>query len=71
MVRAEEDYQRLLSAYVALARDEHSHEVALAMVGADMERARATLQGLTGQLPFARKAAMLGRTGRPMMEQRS
>lgn len=70
VIRAEQDYRRLLSAYLALARDEHGHDVALAMVGADMERAHATLQGLTAQ-PSTRKPAVPGRSGRRMMEQGS
>jgi hypothetical protein len=52
VARAQEDYQRLRSAYLELVGQEHS-EVALAMVGADMDRAHAALQALTGlrQLP--------------------
>jgi hypothetical protein len=54
LARAEEDYQRLRSAYLELAQQEHGHEVALAMLGADMNRAHANLQQLVGlrQLPF-------------------
>lgn len=54
VVRAEEDYQRLRAAYLELARREHGHDVALSMVGADMDRAHAKLQSLSGlrQLPF-------------------
>lgn len=52
--RAEADYLRLRRAYLDLASGERN-EVALAMVGADMERAHATLQGLSGlrPLPFS------------------
>jgi hypothetical protein len=50
--RAEEDYHRLRGAYVELAKSEPGHEVALAMVGADMDRAHAHLQFLIG-LPRA------------------
>lgn len=54
LARAEEDYQRLRAAYVEIARNEPGHEVALAMVGADMDRAHAHLQALIGQprMPF-------------------
>jgi hypothetical protein len=48
LARAEEDYQRLRAAYVEIARNEPGHEVALAMVGADMDRAHAVLQSLIG-----------------------
>lgn len=53
IARAEDDYRRLRAAYVELARTQHS-EVALAMVGADMDRAHAALQSLSGlrRLPF-------------------
>lgn len=47
--RAEADYQRLRQAYLELARGDHN-EVALAMVGADMERAHALRQGGQRQL---------------------
>lgn len=52
--RAESDYQRLRAAYLEVARNEPGHEVALAMVGADMDRAHARLQSLMGlpRLPF-------------------
>ena len=54
LARAEEDYQRLRAAYVDIARNEPGHEVALAMVGADMDRAHAVLQSLIGlpRMPF-------------------
>lgn len=48
VARAEEDYHRLRAAYLEIARNEPGHEVALAMVGADMDRAHAHLQGLIG-----------------------
>lgn len=48
--RAEEDYERLRTAYVEAARNEPGHEVALAMIGADMDRAHAHLQLLIGSL---------------------
>lgn len=54
LARAEEDYSRLRAAYVKIAHDEAGHEVALAMVGADMDRAHAMLQSLIGlpRMPF-------------------
>lgn len=54
VARAEEDYQRLRAAYVEIAHNEPGHEVALAMVGADMDRAHAVLQSLIGlpRMPF-------------------
>jgi len=54
VARAEADYQRLRAAYLEIARNEPGHEVALAMIGADMDRAHAHLQSLIGlpQLPF-------------------
>lgn len=54
VARAEEDYERLRAAYVEVARNEPGHEVALAMVGADMDRAHAHLQVLIGlpRMPF-------------------
>lgn len=54
VARAEGDYQRLRAAYLEIARTEPDHEVALAMIGADMDRAHAHLQILIGlpKLPF-------------------
>jgi hypothetical protein len=54
LARAEQDYQRLRAAYLELATRERGNEVALAMVGADMDRAHANLQSLTGlpTLPY-------------------
>lgn len=54
LARAEEDYQRLRAAYVEVARDEPGHEVALAMIGADMDRAHSVLQSLIGlpRMPY-------------------
>ena len=48
VARAEGDYQRLRAAYLEIARNEPGHEVALAMIGSDMDRAHATLQALSG-----------------------
>ncbi len=57
VARAEGDYQRLRAAYLEVARHERHHEVALAMLGADMDRAHARLQTLLGlpRLPFTRE----------------
>ena len=54
--QADGDYQRLRFAYLDVARTEPEHEVALAMIGADMDRAHARLQALTGlpRLQFSR-----------------
>ena len=54
VARAEEDYERLRTAYLEIARNEPGHEVAMAMIGADMDRAHAHLQILVGlpQMPF-------------------
>ncbi len=46
---AQADYQRLRHAYAKVARDEPGHEVAFAMIGADMDRAYARLQMLLGR----------------------
>ena len=52
--RAEADYERFRNAYLEIARNEPGHEVGLAMIGADMDRAHARLQALIGlpKLPF-------------------
>lgn len=47
VARAEGDYRRLRAAYMDLGRGD-ANEVALAMVGADMERAQVSLQRLSG-----------------------
>lgn len=54
VARAEEDYHRLRAAYVEVAKHEPGHEVALAMIGCDMDRAHARLQALIGlpRMPF-------------------
>src|SRR5437868_10640138 len=61
--RAEADYQRLRAAYLEIARNEPGHEVALAMVGADMDRAHAQLQALIGlpRLPFTHEPSIVVR----------
>ena len=40
VARADADYQRLRNAYMEIAQSDPTHEVALAMIGADMDRAR-------------------------------
>ena len=54
VARADADYQRLRNAYMEIAQSDPTHEVALAMIGADMDRAHARLQALIGlpRLPF-------------------
>ena len=61
--RAEEDYQRLRAAYLEIAKSEPGHEVALAMIGADMDRAHAHLQALIGlpRLPFTHEPSTVVR----------
>lgn len=62
IARAEEDYRRLRCAYLELAKTQHN-EVALAMIGADMDRAHAALQSLSGlrQLPFTHEPTIVVR----------
>ncbi len=61
--RAESDYQRFRAAYLDIARNEPGHEVALAMIGADMDRAHARLQALIGlpKLPFTHEPSTVMR----------
>jgi len=63
VARADADYQRLRAAYLEVARNEPGHEVALAMIGADMDRAHARLQALIGlpRLPFANEPSAVVR----------
>ena len=63
VARAEADYQRLRAAYLEVARNEPGHEVALAMIGADMDRAHAHLQELIGlpSLPFTHEPSTVVR----------
>lgn len=49
---AQQDYDRLRAAYLQVARTEPGHEVALALIGADVDRAHAALQALVGLRPF-------------------
>lgn len=61
--RAESDYQRFRAAYLEIARNEPGHEVALAMIGADMDRAHARLQALIGlpSLPYTHEPSTVVR----------
>lgn len=63
ITRAEADYQRFRAAYLEVARDEPGHEVALSMIGADMDRAHARLQALMGlpRLPFTHEPSTVVR----------
>ena len=63
VARADADYQRLRNAYLDVAQAEPTHEVALAMIGADMDRAHARLQALIGlpRLPFTHEPSSVAR----------
>ena len=63
VARAEGDYQRLRAAYLEIAKNEPGHEVALAMIGADMDRAHSHLQALFGlpRLPFTHEPSTVVR----------
>jgi hypothetical protein len=63
VARADTDYQRLRNAYLEVAQAEPTHEVALAMIGADMDRAHARLQALIGlpRLPFTHEPSAVMR----------
>lgn len=63
VARADADYQRLRGAYMDIAQNEPTHEVALAMIGADMDRAHARLQALIGlpRLPFTHEPSSVAR----------
>lgn len=63
VARADADYQRLRNAYMDVAQKEPDHEVALAMIGADMDRAHARLQALIGlpRLPFTHEPSTVMR----------
>lgn len=71
--RTESDYQRLRAAYLEIARNEPGHEVALGMVGADMDRAHARLQSLVGlpRLPFTHEPSTVLRREAMRSEQES
>jgi hypothetical protein len=63
VARADGDYQRLRNAYLDIAQNDPTHEVALAMIGADMDRAHARLQALIGlpRLPFTHEPSAVMR----------
>ncbi|RYF43260.1 MAG: hypothetical protein EOO25_03865 [Comamonadaceae bacterium] len=63
ITRAEQDYERLRAAYLKIAQEEPGHEVGLAMVGADMDRAHAHLQRIAGlpMLPFTHESSTVVR----------
>lgn len=63
VARADADYQRLRNAYLDIVQNEPTHEVALAMIGADMDRAHARLQNLIGlpRLPFTHEPSAVMR----------
>lgn len=63
VARADADYQRLRTAYLEVVQNEPTHEVALAMIGADMDRAHARLQALIGlpRLPFTHEPSTVMR----------
>jgi hypothetical protein len=63
VARADADYQRLRNAYMEIAQADPTHEVALAMIGADMDRAHARLQALIGlpRLPFTHEPSTVMR----------
>jgi hypothetical protein len=63
VARADADYQRLRNAYMEIAEADPTHEVALAMIGADMDRAHARLQALIGlpRLPFTHEPSTVMR----------
>jgi hypothetical protein len=63
VARADADYQRFRNAYLEIARNEPGNEVALAMIGADMDRAHARLQALIGlpRLPFTHEPSTVVR----------
>jgi hypothetical protein len=74
ITRAEADYQRFRAAYLEVARNEPGHEVALAMIGADMDRAHARLQALMGlpRLPFTHEpSTVVRREARRIAEENS
>jgi hypothetical protein len=63
VARADGDYQRLRNAYLDIVEHEPTHEVALGMIGADMDRAHARLQALIGlpRLPFTHEPSTVMR----------
>ena len=74
IARAEADYARFRAAYLDIAQNEPDHEVALAMIGADMNRAHAYLQALIGlpPTPFEKQPSVVVlREARRLVEERS
>ncbi|MEO5671096.1 MAG: hypothetical protein ABIR26_10435 [Ramlibacter sp.] len=74
VARADADYKRLRAEYLKIATNEPGHEVALAMVGSDMDRAHAQLQLLIGlpQLPFTHEpSTVVLREARRLSEENS
>ena len=63
VARADGDYQRLRNAYLEIAQTDPTHEVALAMIGSDMDRAHGRLQALIGlpRLPFTHEPSTVMR----------
>ena len=63
VARADGDYQRLRNAYLEIAQTDPTHEVALAMIGHDMDRAHSRLQALIGlpRLPFTHEPSTVMR----------
>ena len=63
VARADGDYQRLRNAYLEIAQTDPTHEVALAMIGYDMDRAHGRLQALIGlpRLPFTHEPSTVMR----------
>jgi hypothetical protein len=63
VARADGDYQRLRNAYLDIAQTDPTHEVALSMIGHDMDRAHGRLQALIGlpRLPFTHEPSTVMR----------
>jgi hypothetical protein len=63
VARADGDYQRLRNAYLEVVQNEPTHEVAMSMIGADMDRAHGRLQALIGlpRLPFTHEPSSVMR----------
>jgi len=74
VARAEADYARFRAAYLEIAQTQPDHEVALAMIGADMNRAHAYLQALIGlpPTPFEKQpSVVVMREARRLAEEKS
>lgn len=74
VARADGDYQRLRNAYMETVQNEPTHEVALAMIGADMDRAHSRLQALIGlpRLPFTHEpSAVMRREAQRLTEEKN